>query len=104
MVRNPLADPYILGLNPALLVGVVAVIFYGGAFSSSVITPTVGGFLGAMGTLFLVFALACSNGRVSVVRLLLVGVSLSYVLSGFTSFVLYSYVTRPRKAPCCSGF
>jgi iron complex transport system permease protein len=90
MVRNPLADPYILGVESGASAGAVAVIFYGGAFSSNVITPTVGGFLGAMGTLFLVFALARSNGRVSAVRLLLVGVSLSYALAGFTSFVLYS--------------
>lgn len=90
MVRNPLADPYILGVESGASAGAVAVVFYGGAFSAGPITPAVGGFIGAISTLFLVFALARSGGRVSAVRLLLVGVSLSYALSGFTSFVLYS--------------
>jgi iron complex transport system permease protein len=92
MVRNPLADPYTLGVESGASAGAVGVIYYAGvlAVTTSGVAPVIGAFLGALGTIALVFALSRSNGRVSAIRLLLVGVSLSYALSGFTSFVLYS--------------
>lgn len=90
MVRNPLADPYVLGIENGAAAGAVAVIYFAGPFAATLITPTIGAFFGAMGTMLLVFALARSGGRVSSIRLLLVGVSLAFGLSGFTSFVLYS--------------
>ena len=90
MVRNPLADPYVLGVESGAAAGAVAVIYFLGPFSVSFLSPTMGAFLGALATMALVFALARSGGRVSSLRLLLVGVALSYGLSGFTSFVLYA--------------
>ena len=92
MVRNPLADPYILGVESGASAGAVAVIYYAGvlAVTTSGVAPVIGAFVGALATIALVFGLSRSNGRVSAIRLLLVGVSLSYALSGFTSFVLYS--------------
>ncbi|MFN8623539.1 MAG: iron ABC transporter permease [Chloroflexota bacterium] len=90
MVRNPLADPYVLGVESGAAAGAVAVIFFLGALGVSFLTPSVGAFIGATITLVVVFSLARIGGRVSSLRLLLVGVALSYGLSGFTSFVLYS--------------
>lgn len=91
MVRNPLADPYVLGVESGASAGAVAVIFLAMHGSSAGgVSPAVGGFAGALGTLLLVFALARRDGKVSSIRLLLVGVSLSYALSGLTSFFLYS--------------
>lgn len=91
MVRNPLADPYVLGVESGAAVGAVAVIFFGrGALETGPVTPTLGAFAGAMATLVIVFGLSRSGGRVSSIRLLLVGVALSYALSGLTSFFLYS--------------
>lgn len=90
MVRNPLADPYTLGIQSGAAAGAVAVIFFGGALRSGLISPAVGGFIGALVTLLLVFSLARQRGRVSSMRLLLVGISLSYALSGFTTFMQYA--------------
>jgi iron complex transport system permease protein len=90
MVRNPLADPYILGVAPGAAAGAVAVIFFGGVARNSIIEPAFGGFIGAILTLLLVFALARQQGRLSSIRLLLVGVSLSYALSGLTTFMQYA--------------
>lgn len=90
MVRNPLADPYVLGVESGAAAGAVAVIYFLGPFSVSLLSPSLGAFLAALATMALVFALARSGGRVSSLRLLLVGVALSYGLSSFTSFVLYS--------------
>ena len=91
MVRNPIADPYVLGVESGAAAGAVAVIFLGRhARVHGVLSPALGAFMGALLTLLLVFALARRDGRVSSIRLLLVGVSLSYALSGFTSFLLYA--------------
>ena len=91
LVRNPLADPYVLGVESGAAAAAVAVTYLGRiAVLSSPIGPTVAAFVGALGTLALVFTLARSRGRVSPMRLLLVGVALSYALSGVTSFVLFA--------------
>ena len=90
MVRNPLADPYILGVESGAAAGAVAVIFFGGVMGEGLVTPAVGAFVGAILTLILVFTLARHHGRVSSLRLLLVGVSLSFALSGITTFMQYA--------------
>lgn len=91
MVRNPLADPYVMGVESGAAVGAVAVIFLGRAAAyHGIVTPAIGAFVGATATLVAVFGLARSRGRVAPVRLLLVGVALSYALSGVTSFFLYA--------------
>lgn len=91
MVRNPLADPYVLGVSSGASVGAVAVIYFGaGVLGSGPVSPALGAFVGAVLTMAVVFALARSGGRLASVRLLLVGVALSYALSGLTSFALYA--------------
>ena len=90
MVRNPLADPYILGVESGAAVGAVAVIFFTGTLGAGVVTPALGAFVGALITLALVFTLARQGGRVSSIRLLLVGVSLSFAFSGMTTFMQYA--------------
>lgn len=90
MVRNPLADPYILGVESGAAAGAVAVIFFGGTLGKGIVSPALGAFTGAILTLILVFTLARQGGRVSSLRLLLVGVSLSFALSGITTFMQYA--------------
>ena len=91
MVRNPLADPYVRGVESGAAAAAVAVIYLGRRHMyTGTVSPTIAGFVGALLTLGLVFGLARRNGRVSSVRLLLVGVAVSYALSGITSFFLYA--------------
>ena len=91
MVRNPLADPYVLGVESGAAAAAVAVIYLGRVAALRLpFSPAVAAFVGAMATLALVFALARRHGRVSSTRMLLVGVALSYALSGLTSFFLYA--------------
>ena len=91
MVRNPLADPYVMGVESGAAAAAVAVIYLGRRHMyTGTVSPTIAGFGGALLTLVLVFGLARRNGRVSSVRLLLVGVAVSYALSGITSFFLYA--------------
>ena len=87
-VRNPIADPYILGLSSGASVGAVLVILFGlnvfGLYSLSIAA-----FLGALGAFAIVFLLAQHRGRLTPVRLILVGVAASYVFSSVTSFLIF---------------
>jgi iron complex transport system permease protein len=91
MVRNPLADPYVMGVESGAAAAAVGVLYLGRrhVYNGS-IGPSAAGFVGALVTLVVVFGLARRNGRVSSVRLLLVGVAVSYALGGVTSFFLYA--------------
>ena len=87
-VRNPLADPYILGTSSGASVGAVTVIVLGVNFFEPY-TLSVTAFIGAVGSFVLVFLLAQTSGRVSPMRLILAGVALAYILSAITSFILF---------------
>lgn len=87
-VRNPLADPYILGTSSGASVGAVLVIVLGFNFIDPY-SLSASAFLGAVSSFVLVFLLAQSSGRISPTRLILAGVALAYILSAITSFILF---------------
>ena len=70
LLRNPLADPYVLGISGGAGVGAMFAILIG--------LPTLGidglAFAGALGAMFLVFGLAHGDGSWTQTRLLLTGV------------------------------
>ncbi len=70
LLRNPLADPYILGISGGAAVGALGVIALG--LSASLVPG--GAFAGALGSILLVFALAGSDRSQTQTRLLLTGV------------------------------
>jgi iron complex transport system permease protein len=87
MVRNPLGDPFLLGISSGAALGAVASLMLGvtwlGAYSDSLAA-----FVGAMLAFFIVFAVSRETGRISPLRLVLAGVGVAYVASGVTSFAL----------------
>jgi iron complex transport system permease protein len=86
LVRNPLADPYLLGISSGASLGAVAVLT---ATSAAVAAAGVAGaaFAGAVVSLLLVFALAQRRGRVTASRLVLAGVAIGYVGAAATSYL-----------------
>jgi iron complex transport system permease protein len=86
LVRNPIADPYILGIESGASATVVVALYLALVTGTGLFPPAIAAFLGALGTLILVFALARQRGRVNSTRLLLVGVAVSFALSGITEF------------------
>jgi iron complex transport system permease protein len=88
LVRNPLADPYLLGISSGASLGAVAVLVSGAAFLGIAGTPMVAAFVGSLATLALVYALARSGGRMTSTRLVLAGVAVAYVLSAATDLLL----------------
>jgi iron complex transport system permease protein len=87
MVRNPLADPYILGVSSGASIAAVAVITLGSVALGGM-SVSVAAFVGALFSMVLVYLLAQQHGRVTPVRLVLAGVAISYILQAFTSFLI----------------
>lgn len=85
LLRNPLADPYIIGVTSGASLGAVLVMTFGSAAVLGLTTPAAA-FVGAIGLLALVFAFAQRSGSFSDMRLVLSGVALGYVAMAGTSF------------------
>jgi iron complex transport system permease protein len=95
MLRNPLADPYLIGTSSGASLG-AAIAFvlpfdtiYGSFFP---ITPVLA-FIGAIATVLFVYAIARVDGRTPVVTLLLAGVVINSVLIACQTLVL---ILSPR--------
>ncbi len=89
IVKNPLADPYILGISSGASLGATLAIMLGvGTFFGSNYVG-VCAFAGAFGISILVLTLANVNGRANSTKLLLAGMALSAVCSAFSSFIVY---------------
>lgn len=89
VVRNPLADPYVLGVSSGASAAAVAVLTMTGAGAGWLGRWGVSGaaFAGALATIAVVVLLGQSRGRLDPHRLLLAGVAVSYLLQGITSYL-----------------
>lgn len=84
LLRNPLAEPYILGSSGGAAVAALTTMMLG--FSALVVD--VAAFGGAMGATLLVFAIAHGTGSWAPARLLLTGVVLAAGFSAVTTLLL----------------
>ena len=87
--RNPMADPYIIGVSAGAAFGATIGLIFAGAikFLNFSIT-SIFAFLGAIGVTFLVYNISKIKGKISVLTLLLSGVALSSLLSSVISFIM----------------
>ncbi|MGH3565559.1 MAG: FecCD family ABC transporter permease [Pseudonocardia sp.] len=90
MVRNVLADPYILGVTSGASTGAAATILFGFGAAAGASSLTASAFVGAMAATAALFLLARVGGQITSVRLLLAGVTIGYVLSAATSFLIFA--------------
>ncbi len=90
MVRNVLADPYLLGINSGASSGAAAAILFGAGAGFGQYALSTSAFLGALAASLLVFLIARSGGRVTSMRLLLAGVAVGYALYALTSFLIFA--------------
>ncbi|MCC7569218.1 MAG: iron chelate uptake ABC transporter family permease subunit [Candidatus Methanofastidiosa archaeon] len=90
LFKNPMADPYIIGVssgaafgaNLAILTGVTVTV--AGLSSVSVFA-----FFGALGVTYLVYSIAHIGHRVHIETLLLAGIAVGAFLSAMSSFMMY---------------
>ena len=90
MVRNVLADPYLLGINSGASSGAAAALLFGVGAGLGEHALQGSAFAGALAASLLVFAVARTAGRVTSIRLLLAGVAVGYALYAATSFLVFA--------------
>lgn len=97
LLRNPLADPYVLGVSSGSALGVSAAILFGigSTFMLLPILPLFG-FAGGLLALVLIYRLAQSKGRLPVHSLLLAGVILNAILTAFIMFI--TSIMEPNRS------
>ncbi len=97
LVRNPLAEPYILGISSGASAG--AALFYLGFLPpllSQTLSLPLAAFIGGLLSITVVYLVARTGSRVSVARLLLAGVAMSSFMAAITAFVTYAS-PNPQK-------
>jgi cobalamin transport system permease protein len=97
LLRNPLADPYVLGVSSGAAFGVsLAMLFgIGTAFALLPALPLFG-FIGGLLSLVLIYRLAQSQGRLPVHSLLLAGVILNAILTALIMFI--TSIMEPNRS------
>ncbi|CAN7179563.1 putative F420-0 ABC transporter permease subunit [Devosia sp. LjRoot3] len=84
LTRNPLADPYLLGLSSGAALGAVTLVVMGFAL----LVP-LGAFVGSLAALGLALLIAQLLGGATPVRAILAGISISALASAMTSFIIF---------------
>lgn len=84
LLRNPLADPYILGISGGAAVGALAAMLFGAGLAATQLSS----FTGALIVMVAVFGLGFRHGERNVYRLLLTGVVLSAGCGALVSLLL----------------
>ncbi|MFB7470143.1 FecCD family ABC transporter permease [Kitasatospora sp. NPDC056184] len=87
LVRNPLAEPYLLGVSSGASLGAVAVIVFGASLFGR-LSLSAAAFAGALGALLLVYTTARAGGRITSARLVLSGVAVAAVLTAVLDLLL----------------
>jgi iron complex transport system permease protein len=84
LLRNPLADPYILGVSGGAALGALTALLFGAGLA----TTNFAAFGGALGAIAVVFVLSFRAGDWNLHRLLLTGVVLSAAFTALISLIL----------------
>lgn len=89
IVRNPLADPFILGISSGATMGATIAALLGVVTAFGTNAMGICAFIGALAVSILVQVVANIGGRSSSIRLLLAGTALSSVCSAISNFIVY---------------
>ncbi len=93
LLRNPLADPYILGISAGASTGAVSVAILG--VGAGLLTLPLGAFIGALVAFALVSLLAVKAGR-GTAAIILAGVAGSQLFNALTSFIVTKAATAEQ--------
>ncbi|WP_294080082.1 FecCD family ABC transporter permease [Proteiniphilum sp. UBA5384] len=85
--RNPLVEPYTLGISGGASLGITFAIVAGIHLINILFLP-LAGFIGAFATIFLVYTLSLGKGGLSINRMLLIGVMISFIASSLMMFLM----------------
>jgi iron complex transport system permease protein len=86
--RNPLAEPYLLGVSAGAALGATIAIVWKPLSSLGLYTLPILAFVGAVSAAFLVYRLATFGGRTGIAAILLAGTAVGSTLTAATSFLM----------------
>jgi len=87
LLRNPLADPFVLGVSGGAALGGIAVMAFGASAGLGYAFVPAAAFLGALAATLLLFGVAGARGRLSSTSLLLTGVVFNAFASAAIVFI-----------------
>ena len=79
--RNPLVEPYTLGISGGATIGITVVIIKNFSTRLNGLMLPIAGFTGALGTILMVYFLSIRKGKININSMLLIGVMVSFVSS-----------------------
>jgi iron complex transport system permease protein len=88
MFRNPLVEPYTVGVSGGAALGVALNIVAGGRSGLGLFSLPLSGFLGGVGVMVVVYCLSTRGGMMKLYRLLLIGVMVSYITSSLITLIM----------------
>jgi iron complex transport system permease protein len=98
LVRNALADPYLLGASSGASVGATAVIVLGILPGLGIYALSISAFVGALSAVIIVFVIARSAGGVTPLRLILSGTAMAGVFASVSSFLILAVNREAARA------
>jgi iron complex transport system permease protein len=91
LFRNPLADPYLIGVSSGASFGATCAIYLVWRFSwGGLHAISIAAFIGALLTMMAIYGLSRVGGRTPVTILILAGVALGALLSAGTTFLMFT--------------
>ncbi|HKY73091.1 MAG TPA: iron ABC transporter permease [Nitrospira sp.] len=97
LLRNPLADPYVLGVSSGSALGVsLAVLFGIGTMAWAIPALPICGFVGGLVALFVLYRMSATSDRLPVHSVLLAGVILNAIFSALIMFI--TSIMEPNRA------
>lgn len=88
MFRNPLVEPYTLGISGGAALGVSLSIILGIGRRVGLLSLPLSGFIGAMGVISAIYLLSVRGGTVNLSKLLLKGVMISFICSSLIMLIM----------------
>ena len=86
--RNPLVEPFTLGISGGASLGVATTIVLGLHLSLGSFMLPLSGFIGAFLIIFLVYTISSRKGAINIQRMLLTGVMISFIASSGMMFLM----------------
>jgi iron complex transport system permease protein len=97
LTKNPLADPYVLGISQGASAGAVSVIMYGYLSFLGGYGTMVGAFVGAILSITLALRIATIRNKVTATQLVLAGIAVSALFGAITNYMIYHTKTGSDK-------
>lgn len=88
--KNPLSEPYILGVSSGASTGAVAVALTGALKHFGIFAMPMGAFFGSLASLVLVYNLAKTRRGIMPVRLILTGIAVSAMFTSITNVIVFN--------------